>query len=136
MLSVVLSLVFCSIICIFAVIFVLMIRRPPRSTRTDTLFPSRRSSDLVGVLIVLDPDAGFAGGFGGHHGLGMLIALGGAIMTALITIAIRDLGRTENATTIVFWFSLLSMLPLGIALPFVVPPHDAYQWLIFGGLGL
>src|SRR3546814_2828907 len=28
-------------------IFFLMIRRPPRSTRTDTLFPSRRSSDLV-----------------------------------------------------------------------------------------
>src|SRR3546814_1113913 len=24
----------------------LMIRRPPRSTRTDTLFPTRRSSDL------------------------------------------------------------------------------------------
>src|SRR3546814_7376537 len=26
----------------------LMIRRPPRSTRTDTLFPTRRSSDLGG----------------------------------------------------------------------------------------
>src|SRR3546814_9905055 len=26
-----------------------MIRRPPRSTRTDTLFPSRRSSDLEGT---------------------------------------------------------------------------------------
>src|SRR3546814_16305119 len=25
-----------------------MIRRPPRSTRTDTLFPTRRSSDLSG----------------------------------------------------------------------------------------
>src|SRR3546814_20597155 len=24
-----------------------MLRRPPRSTRTDTLFPTRRSSDLV-----------------------------------------------------------------------------------------
>src|SRR3546814_2147262 len=24
-----------------------MIRRPPRATRTDTLFPTRRSSDLV-----------------------------------------------------------------------------------------
>src|SRR3546814_4274650 len=24
-----------------------MIRRPPRSTRTDTLFPTRRSSDLL-----------------------------------------------------------------------------------------
>src|SRR3546814_14742214 len=27
--------------------FFLMIRRPPRSTRTDTLFPTRRSSDLL-----------------------------------------------------------------------------------------
>src|SRR3546814_20151785 len=27
-------------------IFFFMIRRPPRATRTDTLFPSRRSSDL------------------------------------------------------------------------------------------
>src|SRR3546814_8485987 len=26
--------------------FFLMIRRPPRATRTDTLFPTRRSSDL------------------------------------------------------------------------------------------
>src|SRR3546814_13161150 len=29
-------------------IFFLMIRRPPRSTRTDTPFPTRRSSDLFG----------------------------------------------------------------------------------------
>src|SRR3546814_5897355 len=27
-----------------------MIRRPPRSTRTDTLFPTRRSSDLLSGL--------------------------------------------------------------------------------------
>src|SRR3546814_6628370 len=27
-----------------------MFRRPPRSTRTDTLFPSRRSSDLTRAL--------------------------------------------------------------------------------------
>src|SRR3546814_10551474 len=30
-------------------LFFLMIRRPPRSTRTDTLFPTRRSSDLVEI---------------------------------------------------------------------------------------
>src|SRR3546814_1162949 len=30
-------------------VFFLMIRRPPRSTRTDTLFPTRRSSDLVEI---------------------------------------------------------------------------------------
>src|SRR3546814_20192559 len=29
--------------------FCLMIRRPPRSTRTDTLFPYRRSSDLLTI---------------------------------------------------------------------------------------
>src|SRR3546814_20241745 len=37
--------------CTWTLIFVffLMIRRPPRSTRTDTLFPTRRSSDLKGA---------------------------------------------------------------------------------------
>ncbi len=90
---------------------------------------------FVGVLVVLDPFASFAGGFGGEHGLGTLVALTGAIMTALITIAVRDLGRTENAATIVFWFSLLSMIPLGIALPFVITPHDGHEWLLLAGLG-
>ncbi|MBN8846473.1 MAG: DMT family transporter [Sphingomonadales bacterium] len=90
---------------------------------------------FVGVLVVLDPFASFAGGFGGTHGLGVLIALAGAIMTALITIAVRDLGRTENAATIVFWFSLLSMIPLGIALPFVFTPHSPHEWLLLIGLG-
>ena len=89
----------------------------------------------VGVLVVLDPFASFAGGFDGAHGVGTLVALAGAIMTALITIAVRDLGRTEAAATIVFWFSLLSMIPLGIALPFVFTPHDGYAWLLLLALG-
>src|SRR3546814_17980013 len=37
-----------------------MIRRPPRSTRTDTPFPTRRSSDLL---------FGAAGSGGGHIGI-------------------------------------------------------------------
>ncbi len=90
---------------------------------------------FIGVLVVLDPFASFAGGFDGAHGLGTLVALGGAVMTALITIAVRDLGRTEAAATIVFWFSLLSMIPLGIALPFVFTPHDGYAWLLLLALG-
>ncbi|MEQ8310121.1 MAG: DMT family transporter [Sphingopyxis sp.] len=90
---------------------------------------------FIGVLLVLDPITGFAGGFGGEHGVGTIVALSGAIMTALITIAVRDLGRTENAATIVFWFSLLSMIPLGIALPFVITPHDGREWLLLMGLG-
>src|SRR3546814_20322830 len=41
------SQVFLSFFCRYcAGFFFLMIRRPPRSTRTDTPFPTRRSSDL------------------------------------------------------------------------------------------
>jgi len=91
---------------------------------------------FVGVLVVLNPTTLLMQGFEGDHGLGTLIALGGAMMTALITIQVRDLGRTESATTIVFWFSLISMIPLGIALPFVFTPHSAGEWGMLIGLGL
>lgn len=91
---------------------------------------------FIGVVIVLDPGDSFADGFTGQHGLGTIIAITGAITTALISIAIRDLGRTENASTIVFYFSLMSMVPLGLALPFVYTPHSAEQWLLIAGLGL
>src|SRR3546814_3913487 len=37
-----------------------MILRPPRSTRTDTLFPTRRSSDLLGELGRGRPRGGIA----------------------------------------------------------------------------
>src|SRR3546814_7458484 len=36
--------------------FFLMIRLPPRSTRTDTLFPTRRSSDLLMADDLADTD--------------------------------------------------------------------------------
>src|SRR3546814_9903486 len=38
---------------IFLYFFFLRIRRPPRSTRTDTLFPTRRSSDLQSIEDVM-----------------------------------------------------------------------------------
>ena len=117
---------------IFAVIFAaLLLGEPTGWQRWSAVIVG-----FVGVLVVLNPGAGFAAGFSGTHGTGTLIALGGAIMTALITIAVRDLGRTEAAATIVFWFSLLSMIPLGIALPFVYTPHSAHEWLLLLGLGL
>ena len=116
---------------IFAVIFAALILGEPTGWQRW----SAVIIGFIGVLVVLNPAASFTGGFSGEHGMGTLIALGGALMTALITIAIRDLGRTENATTIVFWFSLLSMLPLGIALPFVITPHSTHVWLLLLGLG-
>lgn len=91
---------------------------------------------FLGVLVVLNPTSIVAGGFSGDHGVGTLIALGGAIMTALITIQVRDLARTESPTAIVFWFSCISMVPLGLALPFVMSAHNAGEWAMLMGLGL
>ena len=34
-----------------------------------------------------------------------------------------------------FWFSLLSIVPLGIALPFVITPHNGHEWLLLVALG-
>src|SRR3546814_7822967 len=51
-----------------------MIRRPPRSTRTDTLFPTRRSSDLWGLEF---PAAGEPGRRTGLHVQPLCAAAGG-----------------------------------------------------------
>src|SRR3546814_19397634 len=48
-----------------------MIRRPPRSTRTDTLFPYRRSSDLHGLRFHGERHGGMKHG-GGRHMARML----------------------------------------------------------------
>src|SRR3546814_12304319 len=42
-----------------------MIRRPPRSTRTDTLFPTRRSSDLPTLALLMAGDKRARGWQGG-----------------------------------------------------------------------
>src|SRR3546814_11254543 len=42
-----------------------MVRRPPRSTRTDTLFPTRRSSDPQSAPHRADPPCPFFGPCGG-----------------------------------------------------------------------
>lgn len=117
---------------IFAVIFAaLFLGEPTGRVRWTAVI-----AGFIGVLIVLNPTDIFSGGLGGHHALGALIAIGGAVMTALITIQIRDLGRTESAQSIVFWFSLISLGPLGLAMPFVASAHSGQVWLLLAGLGL
>ncbi len=89
---------------------------------------------FVGVLVVLQPAALVTGA--GMPPVGALVALAGALMTALITVAVRDLGRTESAGATVFWFTALSLIPLGLAMPFVASAHDTTGWMLLGGLGL
>jgi len=59
-----------------------------------------------------------------------------SISTACATIAIRHLGATEAVATTVFWFGLTSLVPLGIAMPFVAHGHDAATFGAIAALSL
>ncbi len=76
---------------------------------------------LVGTIILVDPSGA---ALTGHAG-GAAVALAGAAMTAAVTILIRQLGATEPATRTVFWFTLLSMIPLTPAMLLFGRAHDA-----------
>lgn len=83
-----------------------------------------------GVLIIAQPGSG-------HFPLwGAVSGLTAALLTAGISIVLRGIARTEGAMTSVFWFSVLSLLPLGIVYPCVARPHPAETWLFLAGVGL
>lgn len=85
---------------------------------------------FVGVLVVADP---------GGQSLpvnGLLYAIGGTVGVALVTVAIRRIGRTEPAETTVFWFAALSLPVLGALLPAGAASHDAREWVLLLAIGL
>ena len=88
---------------------------------------------FAGVLIITQPGSGHL------PLLGAGLALSAAFLISLISIQIRDLGRTEEPLTVVFYFSLFSIPVLGLILPFVSTPLDGYQWglmMALASLGL
>ncbi len=107
---------------------------------------------ILGALVLREPTGwhrwaavllGFAGvlivtGLGdGHLPLwGALAGLAGAFGTANISILLRNMSRSERPLTIVFWFSVLSLLPLGIVYAFVAQPHPPLTWLVMIGVGV
>jgi drug/metabolite transporter (DMT)-like permease len=88
---------------------------------------------FAGVVIIAQP---------GHTvipALGAFVGLGAGFMVALISIQVRDLGRTEESLSIVFWFAVISAPILALGLPFFASAHSSWQWflLVSGGvLGL
>lgn len=85
---------------------------------------------FLGVLVIIQPGSGHISTYGG------LVSLGAVISTACATIAIRHLGATEAVATTVFWFGLTSLVPLGLAMPFVAQPHDAATFAGIAALSL
>ena len=85
---------------------------------------------FLGILVVTQP------GSSPVDPLGLAVGLGGAFMVALTSIQIQDLNKTENPTSIVFWFCLLTAPLLAIALPFIGKAHSSETWLLLGGVGV
>jgi drug/metabolite transporter (DMT)-like permease len=85
---------------------------------------------FVGVLVIVQPGSGHISAHGG------LVAIAAALSTACATIAIRHLGATEAVATTVFWFGATSLIPLGLALPFVAHAHDAATFAVIAGLSI
>ncbi len=85
---------------------------------------------FVGVLVVLQP---------GGHAIplaGALYGIVAALLTALVFILLRQIGKTERAQTTVWWFSVLSLVPLGIVYAVVAQPHAPLTWALLIGTGL
>lgn len=91
---------------------------------------------LIGVVIMANPTQSHLPLFG------LAVGVGAAFMVALVSIQLRDLGRTEEPVTIVFYFSAMSAPALALLLPFAPGGHDrpfhhdAITWLMIGGIGV
>lgn len=85
---------------------------------------------FIGVLIVMRPQGSDL------PLIGLVLAVLAALGVGFVTIAIRQIGRTEGTQTTVLWFSLLSMPVLGVLMPFYASSHDAGTWGLLVALGL
>ena len=68
--------------------------------------------------------------------LGVAMGSLAAMLNGLISVQVRDLGRTEHPLTSVFLFSAFSMIPLGLLLPFFATPHAPLTYALLIGTGL
>ena len=85
---------------------------------------------FFGVLIVMQPTGNQL------PAVGIALALIAALGVAGVTIAIRDIGRTESTPTTVLWFTIFSICLSGALMPFFAESHDLREWANLAALGL
>jgi drug/metabolite transporter (DMT)-like permease len=85
---------------------------------------------FVGVLIVVQP---------GHISMplaGVAVGLAASMAISGVNITLRQIGRTEAATTTVFWFTMVSLVPLSAAMIVFGQMHDPATWGVLALLGI
>jgi drug/metabolite transporter (DMT)-like permease len=88
------------------------------------------SAGFVGVVVVAQPGSGHI------PLLGAVIGLTAALLSSVVSILLRHIRTTERATTTVFYFSLLSLVPLTPLFILSVSPHDPGTWALLVLIGL
>lgn len=137
----------CSMACMFTTIMLL-----PLAEATTLQFTVPIFATILGAVILREPTgshrwgaviAGFIGiiivaqpGSGHIPVAGAISGLTAALLSASVSILIRQLGKSELPTTIVFYFSLLSLVPLTPAFLWQVAAHDAVTWILLIAVGL
>jgi drug/metabolite transporter (DMT)-like permease len=84
---------------------------------------------FLGVLLIVQPG-------GAMFNLGALAALSAAVTSAFAMVTIRQLNRTDQPVTIVFYFTLFSTLFTAIPLPFVWVTPTWQDWGLLVAMGL
>lgn len=85
---------------------------------------------FVGVLVIAQP---------GHAPIplaGALAGLGAALIVGIVNYQIRDLGRTEQAIAVTFYFSAFGMPMAALGLPFTGAGHWGTLWPLLVAIGL
>ncbi|MEH6789094.1 DMT family transporter [Parasphingorhabdus sp.] len=85
---------------------------------------------FVGVLIVVQPGGSLIPAFGAT------VAVGGALVTAAVTLLIRMLGRTESSIVTIFWFSVYTLPALTVCAFVFGGGHDLKTWSFLMGIGV
>ena len=113
---------------IFATVLGALVLKEPTGWRRRAAV----ATGFMGVVIVTQP------GGGGHHTplVGVATGLAAAAGTATVSILLRTIGRTESPMTTVFWFSTLSLVPLGIAYALAAQVHPLHVWATMIAIGL
>ena len=84
---------------------------------------------FVGVLVIAQP------GGAPISTLGAAMGLTAAFFIAVINYQIRDLSRTEEPITIIFYFAAFGAPMAGLFLPFYMTAHSLEQWLVLLAIG-
>jgi drug/metabolite transporter (DMT)-like permease len=85
---------------------------------------------FAGVIIIAQPSGAPI------SMLGAIAALAAGLVTATISFMIRDLSRSEESITVVFYFALFGSALMLFILPFYMTGHSAQVWLMLLGSGL